>query len=88
MEKTNKDLIFERMGISSPKFEIKQSVGEANVPNSDGIEQIFEILEQQDYFPMYSPAGIQFVRISEYPQDFESFKTMMRDGWGKISLPF
>ena len=78
--KSNKELLFERMGLPSPVNEI--------VPTSDAMGEILIKYEEAGHFPLQVPNGVQFLKIEEYPQEFEKFKRLMQDAWDKISLPF
>ena len=89
MEKTNKQLIFERMGISSPKFTMQQPVNDAYVPSSAPMSQILNILDREGYFPMFDNLGrVQFMSTDEHPQEYEKFRKDFSDAWRKISLPY
>jgi len=88
MSKSSKELIFERMGLSSPKLEITEPVMENSVPKSDSINKVFDFFEQENYFPIFNGNNFQFIKVSEHPQEFEEFKRTMNSSWSEISLPF
>jgi hypothetical protein len=82
MKKTNKTLIFERMGLSSPKLTM-----EKEVPSSGNlISKLQDAYYSNGHFPVLTPEG--GIRFIENDQEFDAFIEKVRQSWNEISLPF
>ena len=80
--KNNKTLIFERMGLSSPKLTMQEEV-----PKSGNlISKLQDAYYDSGHFPVPTPEG--GIRFIEDDQEFDEFLHKVQQSWNKISLPF
>ena len=73
MKKTNKQLIFERMGlgISSPKFTMQQEIKE-DVSSDKLMNDLQSFWRENGRFPVQTPEGIGFIETDEEWDNFIS----------------
>ena len=83
--KNNKQLIFERMGISSPKLTMQQEVEGDNKAQSY-ISMLQDIYYKTGFFPVPTPDGQ--IRFIQDDQEFDEFLNKVEQSWNKINLPF
>lgn len=80
--KNNKTLIFERMGLSSPKLTMQEEV-----PSSGNlISKLQDAYYDSGHFPVLTPEGE--IRFIENDEEFNQFINKVQQSWNKISLPF
>ena len=91
MKKTNKELIFERMGIgvSSPKFTIQQPVKEEAPLAGNLVNDLQNLYYKYGVFPIQHMDGVtRFVNIDDNQDAFNNMISNLEDSWNESNLPY